>query len=352
MSQQNGAEIPPRLQLTRLILSLWAPQSIHTAAALGIPDLLANGPRGSDELARAAGANPGALYRLMRALVALDLCTQTEDGAFALTPMGDLLRSDSPDSARSWALLMGGRYVWHGWECLVDCVRTGQPAPKLLGEKETFEAMAADPEGAAIFYKAMLEVTRQAVEAIIKAYDFSGVRTMVDVGGGYGALLAAILAAYPEARGKVFDLPHCQEGATRLLAESGVAGRAEFLAGSFFESVPAGADTYILKSVIHDWDDEQSLTIFKKCRAAMPERLERKDGARLLLIEPTVPERVGSSSHDGVIVGSDLNMLVMTGGRERTEAEFRALLETAGLRIERIVLAPPTAFSVIEALPV
>jgi hypothetical protein len=348
MSQQNVMETPPRLQLTRLILSLWAPQSVHTAAALRIPDLLAERPRRSDELAQAAGAHPGALYRLMRALVVLELCAQTEDGAFVLTPMGHLLRSDSPDSARSWALLMGGRYVWHGWECLVDCVRTGQPAPKLLGEKETFEAMAADPEGASIFYQAMVEVTRQAVEAIINAYDFSGVHTVVDVGGGYGVLLAAILAAYPEMRGKAFDLPHCQEGATRLLAERGLAGRAEFIAGSFFDSVPAGADVYILKSVIHDWNDEQSLTIFKNCRAAMP---ERGNGARLLIIEPTVPDRVGPSSHDGVIVGSDLNMLVMTGGRERTEAEFRNLLESAGLRIARIVTAPPTAFSVIEALP-
>jgi O-methyltransferase domain/Dimerisation domain len=351
MSQQNVLETPPRFKLTRLILSLWAPQSIHTAAALGIPDLLANGPRRSDELAQAAGAHPGALYRLMRALVVLELCTQTEDGAFALTPLGDFLRSDSPDSARSWALLMGGRYVWHGWECLVDCVRTGQPAPKLLGEKETFEAMASDPQSAAIFYQAMVEMTRQAAGALIEAYDFSGVHTLVDVGGGYGLLLAAILASYPEMSGKVFDLPHCQEGATRLLAERGVAGRAEFIAGSFFDSVPPGADAYILKSVIHDWDDEKSLTIFKNCRAAMSERTRRKGGARLLIIEPIVPDRMGSSSHDGVIVGSDLNMLVMAGGRERTESEFRSLLEAGGLRIARIVAAPPTAFGVIEALP-
>lgn len=346
MSHQDVTETPPRLQLTRLILSLWAPQSIHAAAALKIPDLLAGGPRRSDELAQAAGAHPGALHRLMRALVALELCAQTEDGAFALTPMGEYLRSDSPDSARSWALLMGGRYVWRGWEHLVDCVRTGQPAPKLLGEKETFEAMAADPEGAAIFYQAMVETTRQAASALIKAYDFSGVRSLVDVGGGYGVLLSAILAAYPGMRGKDFDLPHCQEGATRLFADSGVAGRAEFVAGSFFDSVPAGADAYILKSVIHDWDDEQSLTIFRNCREAM------KNGARLLIIEPAVPQRVGSSSHDGVIVGSDLNMLVMTGGRERTEAEFRELLEASGLRVARIVTAPPTAFSVIETLAV
>jgi len=346
MSQQNVEETPPRFRLTRLILSLWAPRSIHAAAALGIPDLLADGPRRSEELAQAAGAHPGALHRLMRALVSLELCSQTEDGAFKLTPVGDCLRSDSPDSARSWALLMGGRYVSRGWECLVDCVRTGQPAPKLLGEKEAFETMAADPEMAAIFYKAMLETTRQSAEALIESYDFSGVRSLVDVGGGYGVLLAAILASQPETRGKVFDLPHCQEGATRLLEESGVAGRAEFVGGNFFESVPAGADVYILKSVIHDWDDEQSLNIFGNCRAAM------NGAARLLVIEPTVPERVGSSSHDGVIVGSDLNMLVMSGGRERTEAEFRALLEASGLRIARIVTAPPTAFSVIEALPV
>src|SRR5262249_47642361 len=248
MSHQNVTETPPRLQLTRLILSLWAPQSIHAAAALRIPDLLAGGPRGSEELAQAAGAHPGALHRLMRALVALELCAQTEDGTFALTPMGGYLRSDSPDSARSWALLMGGRYVWRGWECLVDCVRTGQPAPKLLGEKEAFDAMASDPEGAAIFYQAMVETTRQAAGALINAYDFSGVRSLVDVGGGYGVLLAAILAAYPEMGGKDFDLPHCRDGATLLFAESSVERRAEFVAGSFFESVPPGADAYILKS--------------------------------------------------------------------------------------------------------
>src|SRR5262245_32197724 len=162
MSHQNVTETPARLQLTRLILSLGQPQSLHDAEDVGMPDGCAGGPRRSDELAQAAAAHPGALYRLMRALLALELCTQTEDGAFALTPMGDYLRSDSPDSARSWALLMGGRYVWHGWEHLVDCVRTGLPAPKLLGAKETFEVMAADPEGAAIFYQAMVETTRQA----------------------------------------------------------------------------------------------------------------------------------------------------------------------------------------------
>ncbi len=345
MSRQNAEDAPPRLMLTRLILSVWAPRSIHAAAELGIPDLLANGPRRSDELAQAAGAHPGALYRLMRALVALELCSQTEDGAFDLTPMGHCLRSDSPDSARSWALLMGGRYASRGWERLADCVRTGQPAPKLLGEKDAFEAMAADPEMAAIFYQAMLETTRQAAAALIEAYDFSGVRSLVDIGGGYGALLAAILAAYPDMRGKVFDLPHCQDGATRLLEESGVGGRAEFVAGDFFESTPAGADVYILKSVIHDWDDDRGLKIFRNCRAAM------NNGSRLLVIEPIVPEHVGSSSRDGVIIGSDLNMLVMTGGRERTEAEFNALLEEAGLRVARIVTAPPTAFSVIESLP-
>ena len=349
MSQQNLAETPPRLQLTRLILSLWAPQSIHTAAALGIPDLLANGPRRSEDLAKASGAHPGALHRLMRALVVLELCAQTDDGSFALTPMGDFLRSDSPDTARSWALLMGGRYVWHGWEFLVDCVRTGLPAAKLFGEKETFEALAADPEGAVVFYKAMMEVTRQAVGAIINAHDFSYARSLVDVGGGYGVLLGTILANNPGASGKVFDLPHCREGALRLMAESGVADRAEFVEGNFFESVPAGADAYLLKSVIHDWDDEKSLTIFKNCREAMSQHPAGKNKSRLLLIEPTVPERLESSSHDGVIVGSDLNMLVMTGGRERTEAEFRSLLDAAGLRIERIVAAPPSAFSVIEA---
>jgi SAM-dependent methyltransferase len=334
------------LQLTRLILSLWAPQAIHAAAKLGVPDLLADGPKHSDELARAVGAHPGALYRLLRGLVVLELCVRTEDGAFALTPLGDCLRSDSPESAYSWSLLMGGQHVWNSWARLTDCVRTGDPAPKLSGEKDPFAAMAADPEAAAVFYRSMADLTRQSAKAVVGAYDFSAARKVCDLGGGYGALLATILAAYPEARGGVFDLPHCQEGAARLFAEWNVRGRAEFIAGSFFETIPAGADLYILKSVIHDWDDERSLEIFRNCRAAM------RDDARLLIVEPTVPDRLEASSQDNVIIGSDLNMLVMTGGRERAEAEFRGLLESSGLRVARILKAPPTAFSLIEALPV
>lgn len=344
MSQQSVPDIPLPFQLSRMLTSAWVPQAIYAVAALGIADVLADGPKRSDELAKAVGAHPGALHRLMRALVVLELCAETGDSGFQLTPLGACLRSDSPDSIRSWALLWGG-HMWPYWGRLLDCVRTGETARKLVDGTESFEDRAWDPETARVFDQSMVELTRQIARAVVAAYDFWGVRTLVDVGGGYGELLAAVLAAHQSMRGVVFDLPRCRDGAIRMLEEKGVAERTEFVGGSFFEAVPAGADAYLLKSVIHDWNDERSVTILKSCRAAMGA------GSRLLLVELVVPERAGSSPLGWRIVGSDLNMLVMTGGRERTEAEFRRLLEAAGLRVARVV-ATPSALSVIEAVPV
>lgn len=343
MPRKTPSSLPPSFRLSEMSLSLWVPQAIYAAAALGIPDELAAGAKHSDELAGAIGAHPGSTHRLLRALALLELCTETANGSFELTPLGECLRSDSPDSVRSWALLMGGKGVWKAWGRLVDCVRTGEHAWKLEGT-DAFDAMQADPEEAEIFNQAMLELTKRTAVNVADAYDFSGLREIVDVGGGYGTLVAEILAAHPRMHGVVFDLPHARDGAERLLEEKQLAGRTEFVAGDFFAAVPAGADAYLLKSVIHDWDDERSLEILRNCRAAMLEN------ARLLLIEPLAPERVGSSPLDGIIVGSDLTMLVNTGGRERTEAEYRELLEAAGLRVARI-LATPSAMRVIEALP-
>jgi hypothetical protein len=343
MTMKGPPDLPPPFQLSRMITSYWVPQAIYTAATLGIADVLAGGPKSSADVAAAVGAHPGALHRLLRALVVLELCSQTDDGAFELTPLGACLRADTRDSVRAWVLVMGGESVWRSWGRLVDCVRTGNSVPAQDGAG-TFDSIAANPEAGAVFNASMVQLTRLLAPAIAAAYDFSGLRTLVDVGGGYGALLPPILKAYPDVRGIVFDLPHCRDGATRVFEKTGVASRCEFVAGNFFEDPLPRADAYLVKSVIHDWDDARSVAILRNVRASMP-----KD-ARLLVVEPIVPERAGSSWFDQMLAATDLNMLVVAGGRERTEAEFRALVEAAGLRVSRIV-ETPASLSVIEAVP-
>ena len=258
MTQQTPAAVPLPFRLSRMISSLWVPQAIHTAAALGLADAMAAGPRSSEDLAAAVGANPGALHRLLRGLVALELCTTTDDGRFELTDLGSCLRSDTRDSVHAWALLMGDR-VWLSWSRLLDCVRTGDSVPALEGNATPFDQMTANPEAYAVFSESMVQLTRHLAGAVAAAYDFSGIRTIVDVGGGYGALLPPILKANPEMRGTVADLPLCRDGALRLFEKAGVADRCEFRAVDMFEALPPGADAYIIKSVIHDWDDEKSL---------------------------------------------------------------------------------------------
>jgi hypothetical protein len=244
---------------------------------------------------------------------------------------------------RSWALLIGSPMVWNSWGRLIDCVRSGESIPQLDGWGSAFDFRQTHPAESAIFDQAMVEMTRHLADAIAVGYDFSGIRTLVDVGGGYGALLPPILKTHPEMRGVVFDQPSCRDGALRLFEKTGLADRCEFVGGTFVESVsPAGADAYILKSVIHDWDDEHSLAILRTIRAAMGER------SRLLVVEPIVPDCPGTSPYDAMIASTDLNMLVVTGGRERTEAEFRALLDAAGLPVTRIVQTPAT-MSIVEA---
>jgi hypothetical protein len=342
MATESTPDLPAPFRLSRMIMSHWVPQAIYSAAALGVADVLARGPRASADVAAAVGANPGTLHRLLRALVVLELCSQTEDGAFELTPLGACLRSDTRDSVRSWVLVMGGESVWRSWGRLVDCVRTGDSVPAQDGAG-AFDSIVANPEAAAVFNTSMVQLTRHIAPAIAASYDFSTLRTLVDVGGGYGALLPPILKANPELRGIVFDLPHCREGAMRVFEKTGVADRCDFVAGNFFEDALPRADAYLVKSVIHDWDDERSVALLRNIRAAMARQ------ARLLVAEPIVPERAGSSPFEAMLAASDLNMMVVTGGRERTEAEFRSVVEAAGLRVARII-PTPAAFSLIEAV--
>lgn len=343
MSHGLPRELPPPFQLSRMMSSLWIPQAIFTAAALGVADALADGPRRSEEVARTVGAHPGALHRLLKALVAIELCSVTPDGAFDLTPVGRCLRSGTRESVRSWALLMGSPMCWGGWGRLIECVRSGESVPQLDGWETSFDFRETHPAEAAVFDQAMVELTRHLAVAIAAGYDFAGIRTLVDVGGGYGALLPPIVKANPGLRATVFDQASCREGALRLFEKTGIADRCAFVAGSFFEAVaPPGADAYLLKSIIHDWDDAHGVAILGAVRAAMG------TGSRALVVEPIVPDHAGSSPYDVMIAGTDLNMLVMTGGRERTEAEFRALLDASGLSVTRIE-STPAAMSVIEA---
>lgn len=326
-------------RLVDLITASWAAQAAHAAAEFRLADLLADGPRSSADLAAAAGCHEPSLHRLLRAMVTIGLCTQTDDGRFAVTPMGAMLSENHPSSLRAWAIWWG-RYLWPTWGELLYSVRTGRSARAAQTGTEGFGHLERDPAAAEVFNRALVELTRLATASILRAYDFSSFRRIVDVGGGHGELLAAILRASPESRGVLFDLPHAIPGARRHLEEAGVAGRCETVAGDFFESVPTGGDAYILKTVIHDWPDDAAARILATCRRAMA-----SGSARLLIIDRVMPERLGPG--DQGMARSDLTMLIAHAGMERTAEQFRALLAAAGLGMLRVV--PAGVLSIIEA---
>ena len=331
----------PAATLLHLMTGYRAMQALYVAARLGIADLLKDGARGSEELARATGADARALHRLLRALASHGVFGEDADGRFAPSELGALLRSDVPGSLRAAAIFFGDERNWHAWGKLERSVMSGEPVRGPRGTQAFLEESARDPEGAALFNAAMTSLTSAFDAAVTAAYDFSRLGTLVDVGGGQGAVISSILAANPALRGILFDIPPVIESARGRIGEAGLAGRCELVAGDFFASVPAGGDAYVLKWVIHDWDDEHSVAILGSCRRAMA-----RDG-RLLLVERVVPERDDQSADTQGIVLGDLNMLLWTGGRERTAAEYRALLASGGFTLARIV---PTAtqLSIIE----
>jgi O-methyltransferase domain/Dimerisation domain len=333
-----GAADP--MALLRLASSHWVGQAVHVAAKLGVADLLEDGPKTPAALAEATGAHAGALHRLLRALASLGVFAEDGAGRFTLTPLAEGLRTSVPGSLRAYAILMGEEWHWRPWGELLASVRTGRPAFQEVFGQDVFQYLGKHPDAASVFNAAMTSRTGQENAAVTAAYDWPA-GTIVDIGGGQGALLAAILERTPGARGVLFDLPHVIAAAAGLIEGAGLTARCELAAGSFFEQVPAGGDLYLLKRVIHDWDDERAAAILRRCRAAMGE------GSRLLVIEHVLPS--GNAPSWGKLL--DLQMLVMTpGGRERDEAGFRSLLASAGLVLERIIPAGPTA-SLIEAVP-
>lgn len=327
MTSSDDAQLAGHL--LRLVNGSWISQACYVMAKLGVPDLLASGPRSAEELAAATGAHAPSLRRLLNALGSVDLCSQREDGTFELTPLGALLRSDHPSSLRDWTLHWGGN-SWMAWANLLHSIRTGHSARELIVGTPGFTHLDHNPEAAAIFNRAMVALTRLAALEVVKAYDFGGKKVM-DVGGGYGELLAQVLIAYPTATGVLFDMTHAISKARDAFADRGLAGRCEFMAGDFFESVPSGADVYMLKSVIHDWPDDRAITILQACRRAM------HPNARLLLVERMMPQRLTASAQSESLARSDLHMLVALGAQERTPAEFEALLRASGLKTLRLI---------------
>ena len=327
--------------LIRLVNGYQVSQAIHVAAALGIADLLADGARTSDDLAQASGAHADSLYRLLRALAGAGVLHEDESRRFSLTPVGERLRSDVPGSLHGWAVFVGRPYHWQSWSDLLYSIQTGENAFRHLYGQDVWSYRAERPDESAIFDGAMRARTGALNAGLVDAFDLARFGTLVDVGGGNGALLASVLASQPSLQGVLFDQSHVVAGAGPVLEAAGVADRCRIESGSFFEAVPEGGDAYLLKWIIHDWEDEDSVAILRVVRAAMSE------SARLLLVE----RDLGGPNDDSPAKFSDLNMLIGPGGRERTQNEYAALFEHAGFRLAR---ATPTAgeLVVFEGEPV
>lgn len=321
-------------------------QILHVAARLGIADVLAGGRRTLAELAAATETHPPSLRRLLHGLTCLDVLTQPDVDTFELLPTGEQLRADVPNSIRAAVMLFCSEAMWRSWSALEYSVRTGNIAWDHVHDASVFEYMDKHADEAVTFNSAMADRTRVVVPEIVASYDFARFARLVDVGGGNGQLLAKILSAASELRGVVFDQPAGVVDAADTLADAGVADRCEIISGDFFDAVPRGGDAYLLKSVIHNWDDDKAATILRNCRVAMPVE------GTLLLVERVMPAKV-ESSH-GRLVWSDVNMLVNTHGRERTEAEYSALYTAAGFELVDVmpISANPVDYQIVVGRPV
>ena len=324
-------------QIVQITLAPIIARTAHALAELGIPDYF-DGPRSADEVARATGTHAASVYRLLRTSAGLGFFLEGADGRFSLTPLGMSLRSDAPGRGRSLVRCLAGRL---GWETLgesLHSVRTGEPATDKAFGQSLFEFLGSDSTEGTLFNDTMIGFHGAEPTAIAAAYDFSGIGTLVDVGGGTGNLLATILQANPHLRGVLYDLPHVAEQARALIAERGLADRCTVVEGDFFESAPTGGDAYMMSHIIHDWTEARCLKILENCRRVL------SPSGRLLLVEMVIPP--GNDFHPSKVL--DMIMLLFTGGQERTEAEYAALLAKAGLTLRRVV---PTAspVSVVEA---
>ena len=324
--------------MTEMIMNAWAAQAITVAVDLGIAEALTDGPLRLEELASRVEADPDALRRLLRALIGRGVFRQRRDGRYELNPLADTLRSSAPLSAAGLARMVGSHQHREHWSYLADAIRTGEAVIPAVNGTDAFDYLSREPELAEAFNRAMAETTVMTVAPLMAAYSFEPYPVVVDVGGGVGQLLAAILAATPASRGILYDLPQAVTEARGLLRRNEFADRLSLVEGSFFDSVPTGGDIYVLKNVIHDWPDDQAVRILRNVHAAA------NTGTKVLLIEFVIP--VHKREYIGHL--TDLEMLLTQAGRDRTATEYRALLERAGFRVTRVV---PTAspLSLVEA---
>jgi O-methyltransferase domain len=341
----SGRASTPEDAVLQLAIAYKGSRALHVATRMGLPDLLANGPKTAAALAPVVGAPPEMLHRLLRALAAYDVVVEAEGGQFELGALGACLRSDQSSALRDLVLMFGHEDYWLTWGELGRCVSTGSFAAQLLfGVDNPFTRYSADPEVGPVFNRGMVAMSAYISPSVIAAYDFAALSSIVDVAGGRGRLIADVLSAVPHLRGTLLDLPATRQGAEDLLTQAGVRDRCEIISGDMFAGVPEGADLYMMKTVLHDWDDEKSIAILANCRAAMECRPE----SRVLIVEQILPDRVEPGFDAQMHVLADLNMMVRTGGFERTAGEFAELLAKAGLKMTRVI---PTRsfFSLIEA---
>ena len=329
-------QVPPHAQMMQFILGKWISKPIYVAVELGIADMVADGPKSIDELAHMSKAHGPSLYRVMRALASVGIFSETGDRSFALTPMAECLKEGA---LRSIALMFNADWHERAWENLLDSVRTGEVAFVKAHGMPIFDWFREHPCAADIYHEANAIKAMTSHRAIIDAYDFSGVNTLTDIGGGHGALMAEILGANPAMRGVVAELPSVVNKAEEFIRTRGLKARCEVVKCDFFKEIPPGADAYLMSHILHDWDDDTCQRILGNCRRAM------KPGSPLLVVEAVIPP----GNEFSVAKLLDLEVFVMGGGRERTEAEFRDLFQSSGFALSRVV---PTqeSISVIEGI--
>jgi ubiquinone/menaquinone biosynthesis C-methylase UbiE len=317
----------PGERLLHIVLGYRVSQAIRVAVQLGIPDLLAEGPLNADNLAAATGSHAPSLYRVLRLVASEGIFAEDGDRRFSLTPMGEMLRRDAPGSLRPMSLVTTIDALWQAWGDLLHSVRTGETAFEHVNGIEIFEYFRHHHDESAVFDELMSFHTAPVTQAVASKFDFSRFSTVVDVGGGRGTLALGLLEALPHIRAIVFDQPAAANVAAQAIKDAGMADRCEAVGGDFFEAVPGGGDVYLLKFVLHDWDDERCITILQSCRRVMPAE------GRLLVIELLVP----AGNDVSFAKSQDVNMLVNFGGRERNEAEYAGLFAASGFAPGRTI---------------
>jgi len=341
IDKEQLTQTPAPVQMLQIISGFWISRAVYVIAKLGIPDLLESGPKTAAELASATNTHAPSLFRILRALVSVGVLSSDENGRFAQTPLSETLVTDEPGSLRWFAVSELGQEHYPAWGNLMHSVKTGEIAFDNFFGVDIWKYFQQNPDDAAVFNNSMTSVTAHTNEAITSLYDFSQFGTIVDVGGGHGGLITSILEKNPEVKGVLFDAAEVIEGARPKIEAAGLSDRLETVAGDFFKSVPEGGDAYVMKWIIHDWDDEKSNTILKNIRTQM------QPNSKLILVDCVVPET--DEPHFSKFI--DLNMLVMTGGKERTEKEFAQILEAAGFKLLRVIKTD-VPHSIVEAEPV